>query len=59
MNNSNVYVRLTEIAKAAKEAAAALNHDREMQFALSVDVIEAHLQAIRAEMRAREADQMR
>ena len=53
MNTSNIYVRLTEIAKAARDGATAINHDRHMQLSLSIDVIELHLQAIRAEMGAR------
>ncbi len=50
MNEPSISTRLAEIAAAARTAAEALIADSEQQFRRSIDVIEAHLQAIRSEM---------
>jgi hypothetical protein len=50
MSTANVYTRVQEIGKAAIVAAAALAARDDQQLHLSLDLIERHLQAIRAEL---------
>lgn len=50
MNEANIHTRLTEIVKAAMEADTALATGKLKQLDVSLNVIEIHLRAIRAEM---------
>jgi hypothetical protein len=53
MNNINVITRAGEIGRAAKRVARAARLVDMKQLDLEIDVIEVHLQAIRAEMTER------
>jgi hypothetical protein len=53
MDCKNVITRLAEIRRETKRAEAALGNGNSTRCAAVMDVIEAHLQAIRAELDSR------
>jgi hypothetical protein len=56
MNTLAIHTRLTEIIRSARIADSARLRRDLLQLSLSVDVIELHLQAIKAELKSPQAD---